>query len=311
MFQFAASDRAKILQGPVGQAWGLFKNWTMHFVGWQLEYLNAGLKYNCWAPYMWSNVATSVLGGLSASELGAVAQGFAEWGSEQKLQELLYENWGDGLGSSSLLYGVPGAFGISLKSQINSPFRDPGEETMRFMGMVWGNRLASLWKAAGAGFDYWSTSGENPAQSEAFQLQLSRALAPKMIYRSMQVVGDSLYGLNRNKIIEGLSPMEALAYQYFNLPSIRIEQGFEISNEIWKNKEKQSALTAKYGEAMVDALDAQDGRLIQKIVSRAIADGVDVQNMMKSANKRLEGRMLTPLERNTQYYPELGGILWD
>lgn len=311
MFQFAASDRAKILQGPVGQAWGLFKNWTMHFVGWQLEYLNAGLKYNCWAPYMWSNVATSVLGGLSASELGAVAQGFAEWGSEQKLQELLYENWGDGLGSSSLLYGVPGAFGISLKSQINSPFRDPGEETMRFMGMVWGNRLASLWKAAGAGFDYWSTSGENPAQSEAFQLQLSRALAPKMIYRSMQVVGDSLYGLNRNKIIEGLSPMEALAYQYFNLPSIRIEQGFEISNEIWKNKEKQSALTAKYGEAMADALDAQDGRLIQKIVSRAIADGVDVQNMMKSANKRLEGRMLTPLERNTQYYPELGGILWD
>lgn len=311
MFQFAASDRAKILQGPVGQAWGLFKNWTMHYVGWQLEYLNAGLKYNCWAPYMWSNVATSVLGGLSASELGTVAEKFAEWASDKKMEEVLYENWGDGLGSSSLLYGIPGAFGLSLKSQINSPFRDPGEETQRFMGMVWGNRLSSLWKAAGAGIDYWTTSGENPAQSETFQLQLSRALAPKMIYRSMQVVDGALYGMNKNKIIDGLSPMESLAYQYFNLPSIRIEQGFKISNEIWNNKEKQTALTSSYGAAMADALESEDGRLIQKIVSRAIADGVDIQNIMKSANKRLEGRRLSPLERNTQYYPELGGILWD
>lgn len=311
MFQFAASDRAKILQGPVGQAWGLFKNWTMHYVGWQMEYLQAGLKHNCWAPYMWSNVATSVLGGLSASELGAVAEGFAEWAGDKSMEELLYDNWGGGLGSSSLLYGVPGAFGISLKNQINSPFRDPGEETQRFMGMVWGNRLSSIWKAAQAGIDYYTSTGNNPAQDSSFQLQLARALAPKMIYRSMQLVDGSLYGMNKNLISRDLHPMEALAYQYLNLPSIRIEQGFEISNRIWKNKEERTRLTAQYGAAMADALESQDGVLIHRIVTRAMADGVDIQNIMKSANKRIEGRTLTPLEKNLEYYPELNGILWD
>lgn len=303
MFQFAASDRALLLQGPVGQAWGLFKNWTMHFIGWQMEYLNAGLKHNCWAPYMYSNLATSMLGGLGASEVGSVFERFAEWAGDDKMSNLLYDRWGDTAGSNMLLYGLPGAFGYSLQNQVNSPFTDPGEEAQRFMSFVYGSRLKALWSAAQKGIDYWQTSGENPAASKDFYNQLTRAFAPKMFYRSGQLVEDSLYSLSTGtKIVEGLSLMEQMMYKYFNLPSIRIQKGMEISNEIWRDKEKRAALTSKYSEAMANALDSGDGRLMYRVIEHALVDGVDVPSIVNGAQKRIKNSYLTPLERNTDYY---------
>lgn len=307
MFQFAASDRARILQGPVGQAWGLFKNWTMHYVGWQMQYLEAGLKYGAWKPYMYSNLATTMLGGMGSSEIGATLERFTEWASDEKMSELLYDRWGDGVGSSMLLYGLPGAFGFSLQGQVNSPLRDPGEEAQRFMGMVWANRLQSLWKTAEQGIEFYSTTGRNPAQDEAFRAQLARAFAPKMIYRSMQMTNDALYSLSTGtKVVGDLGKVEQLAYQYFNLPSIRISQGLEISSQIWKDKQKRATLTSKYSEAMADALSSQDGTLIYRVIERALVDGVDIQNVIDAARTRLQNEELTPLERNTDYFGVYG-----
>ena len=306
MFQFAASDRAKILQGPVGQAWGLFKNWTMHYVGWQMQYLEAGLKYGAWKPYMYSNLATSLLGGAGSSELGATMERFVEWGSGDKMSNLLYDRWGDTAGSNMLLYGIPGAFGFSLQSQVNSPFRDPGEETQRFMGFVWGSRLKALWNSMDSAIDYYASTGKNPAGDKNFQLTLARALAPKMLYRQTQIVNDTLYsGTTRTKILE-LTPLENLAYSFFNLPSTRIDQAFKISREIWKDKDKRSALTQRYSTVMADALAEGDGELMFRLVQRGLADGVDIGSVMSGANKRLENRMMTPLERNTDYYGMYG-----
>lgn len=301
MFQFAASDRARILQGPVGNAWGLFKNWTMHYVGWQMQYMEAGLKYGAWKPYMYSNLATSLLGGMGSSEIGASLERFTEWATGDKMSNLLYDRWGDGAGSSFLLYGIPGAFGLSLQSQVNSPFRDPGEETQRFMGFVWGNRLKYLWNSLDSAIDYYATTGKNPANDQNFQREILRALAPKMFYRTAQTVGDTLYSLSGSKLLD-LSPIERMAYTYFNLPSTRIDQALSISNAIWKDKEKRGELTSRYSEVMTNALQNGDGRLMYRILQRGLADGVDLGGVMDGANKRLENRYLTPLERNTDYY---------
>lgn len=302
MFQFAASDRAKILQGPVGGAWGLFKNWTMHYVGWQMQYLEAGLKHNAWKPYLYSNLATSMLGGLGSSEIGAALERFTEAYTGDKLSNLLYDRWGDTAGSQMLLYGLPGAFGLSLQSQVNSPFHDPGEETQRFMGFVWGNRLSALWKSASDAVDYYSATGKNPAGDINFQRSITRALAPKMFYRSTQVIGNTLYSGSTGTKMLDLTPLESMAYQFFNLPSTRIDQSFKISREIWKDKDKRSQLTAKYSGIMADALQEGDGALMSRIVQRALLDGVDVGSMMNGAQTKLENRYLTPLERNTDYY---------
>ena len=306
MFQFAASDRARILQGPVGGAWGLFKNWTMHYVGWQMQYMEAALKHGAWKPYMYSNLATSLLGGMGASEIGATMERFVEWGTGDKMSNLLYDRWGDSTESNMLLYGIPGAFGFSLQSQVNSPFRDPGEETQRFMGFVWGSRLKALWNSADAAIDYYASTGKNPAGDKNFQNAIMRALAPKMIYRQSQIVNDTLYsGTTRTKVLD-LTPIESLSYRFFNLPSTRIDQAFRISNEIWNDKEKRSALTSRYSTVMADALQEGNGELMFRLIQRGLADGVDIGGMMSGANKKLENRNLTPLARNTDYYGMYG-----
>lgn len=302
MFQFAASDRARILQGPVGGAWGLFKNWTMHYVGWQMQYLNAALKHGAWKPYLYSNLTTSLLGGLGSSEVGAVLERFTEAYTGDKLSNLLYDRWGDTAGSQMLLYGLPGAFGFSLQSQVNSPFRDPGEEAQRFMGFVYSNRLQALWNSVGDAVDYYTTTGKNPAGDRKFQQDVMRALAPKMIYRSTQVVGDTLFSASTGTKMLDLSPLESMAYQYFNLPSTRIDQSFKISREIWEDKEKRRLLTSKYSGIMADAMQAGDGELMYRIIQRALVDGVDIGGLVDGAQTKLENRYLTPLERNTDYY---------
>ena len=303
MFQYAASDRATVLQGPVGQAWGLFKNWTMHYVGWQMEYLSAGMKHGCWAPYMYSNLATSALGGLGSSEVGALVERFAEWAGDDKMSNLLYDRWGDSTGTNLLLYGLPGAFGFSLQGQVNSPFKDPGEEAQRFLGFVYGNRLKAIWRAAQAGIDAWQTGQQNPVLNKDFQTQLARAFAPKMFYRQMQMDGNNLMNLSTGTMaVPDLSAMEQGAYTMFNLPSMRIAKGLEISHQIWKDKDLRAALTAKYSDAMANALESEDGRLMFRIIERALVDGVDVTSIIDAAQTRLRNRMLTPLERNTDYY---------
>jgi hypothetical protein len=307
MFQFAASDRARILQGPVGGAWGLFKNWTMHYVGWQMQYMEAALKHGAWKPYMYSNLATSMLGGLGSSEIGASLERFTEAYTGDKLSNLLYDRWGDTLGSSMLLYGIPGAFGLSLQSQVNSPFRDPGEETQRFMGFVYSNRLKALWNSVGEAVDYYSTTGKNPAGDRKFQQSIMRALAPKMIYRSTQVVGNTLYSGSTGTKMLDLTPLEAMAYQYFNLPSTRIDQSFKISREIWEDKDKRRKLTSSYSSVMSEALEAGDGTMMFRILQRAMLDGVDISGLMNGAQTKLQNRYLSPLERNTDYYGVWGG----
>lgn len=301
MFQFAASDRARVLQGPVGQAWGLFKNWTMHYVGWQMQYLDAGLRYGAWKPYMYSNLATSLLGGMGSSEIGATLERFTEWAADDKMSNLLYDRWGNGTESNFLLYGIPGAFGFSLQSQVNSPFRDPGEETQRFMGFVWGQRFKALWNGLDSGIDYYATTGRNPAGDKGFQQGMMRALSPKMLYRTTQVVNDTLYASTGTKIAD-LTPLESLAYQYFNITPTRVDQAFKISNEIWRDKDKRAKLTQSYAEVFTNALESGDGRLMFTIVQRALLDGVDVGNMVNSAQTRIENRQLTPLQRNVDYY---------
>ena len=297
MFQFGAADKARILQGPVGGAWGLFKNWTMHYVGWQMEYLNAGLKHNCWTPWLWSNVATSALGGMTASEIGSVAAAFAEQIGEDKFANQLYNAWGDGVGTSTALYGIPGALGFSLQSQVNSPLTSPMEELGHFMGMVYWNRLKAMGSTMQAGIDWFTSSGQHPGSSDAFKRQITRAFAPKAIYRQMQMDGGNLLTSSGRKVLGDLSNSEQMMYGVFNLPSTRIQQALEATHEIYSDKEKMMKLTGRYAEGVMQAIMENDGMLLEALIQRACADGVDIDSVMKSAQKRMENVLVSPLER--------------
>lgn len=96
---------------------GVVQNWTMHYVGWQMQYMEAGLKYGAWKPYMYSNLATSLLGGMGSSEIGASLERFTEWATGDKMSNLLYDRWGDGAGSSFLcmVFREPSVFPFRAK----------------------------------------------------------------------------------------------------------------------------------------------------------------------------------------------------
>ena len=310
MFQFASADRARILQGPVGTAWGLFKNWGMHWIGWQMQYLDAGLKQGVWAPFMLSNVMTSLLGGIGASEMGAIAEKFYEWASDEKMASALYNEWNQNPLTNFALYGIPGAFGFSLKNQVTSSFVDPGEEAMRMLSVASFSRLKALWNALGAGMDYYVSTGDrNFAKDRNFQQQMLRALAPKNLYRQLQVVDGQIRTMGTKNLIIEASPTASFFYKWFNVPSVDIDLAFQASTEIWKSKTKRNEATAAAANVLADALESGDSRVISQVLAQIGAQGLALDSVIESAAKRLSNRNLPLLVREKNNSMEWLGAL--
>ena len=295
MFQFATADRARILQGPVGTTWGLFKNWGMHWIGWQMQYLDAGLKHGSWAPFMLSNTMTSLLGGIGASEMGSVAEKFYEWASDEKLAQGLYDRWEDGPLSNFALYGIPGAFGFSIRNQVTSSFVDPGEEASRMLSVASFSRLKALWNALGSGMDYYLSTGDiGFAKDRNFQQQLLRAIAPKNLYRQLQVVDGQIRTMGTKNLMLNAGPAESFFYKWFNIPSVDIDQAFQISSKIWKDKQARMDAISAASNVLADALYEGDSRVIGQVLAMVGAQGLDLDSVVNAASTKLENRD-TPL----------------
>lgn len=310
MFQFATADRAKILQGPVGTTWGLFKNWGMHWIGWQMQYLGAGLKEGNWTPFMLSNTMTALLGGIGASEMGAVAERFYEWASDEKLAKSLYDRWDNGALSNFALYGIPGAFGFSLRNQVTSSFVDPGEEAMRMLSVASFSRLKALWNALGSGMDYYvSTGDKNFAKDRNFQQQLLRAIAPKNLYRQLQVVDGQIRTMGTKNLVIDAGPAASFFYKWFNLPSVDIDQAFKISTEIWKDKNERNKRTAAASDVLADALETGDARVIMQVLAQVGAQGLELDSVINGASTRLTNRNTPMLLREQNAMMDWLGVL--
>lgn len=295
MFQFATADRAKVLQGPVGTTWGLFKNWAMHWVGWEMQYLNAGLKHGQWTPFMLSNAMTGLLGGVGASELGKLGERFYEWASDEKMAQALYDRWDNSPESNLVLYGIPGAFGFSLRNQVTSAFADPGDEASRMLSVASFSRLKALWNALGSGMDYYVSTGDvNFAKDRNFQQQLLRAIAPKNLYRQLQVVDGQIRTMGTKNLVMSAGPAASFFYKWFNLPSVDIDQAFKISGEIWKDKNARIAATAAASNVLADALETGDSRVIAEVLAQAGAQGLELDSVINAASTKLTNRD-TPL----------------
>lgn len=295
MFQFATADRAKILQGPVGTTWGLFKNWAMHWVGWEMQYLDAGLKYGQWTPFMLSNTMTALLGGIGASEVGKLGERFYEWASDEKMARALYDRWDNSPESNLVLYGIPGAFGFSLRNQVTSAFADPGDEASRMLSVASFSRLKALWNALGSGMDYYVSTGDiNFAKDRNFQQQLLRAVAPKNLYRQLQVVDGQIRTMGTKNLVMNAGPAASFFYKWFNLPSVDIDQAFKISGEIWKDKNARIEATAAASNVLADALETADSRVIAQVLAQVGAQGLELDSVINAASTKLSNRS-TPL----------------
>ena len=292
-FLYSTGDRARIITGPLGSAAGLFKNWIMHQIAWMAEYTGEGVLRGNWRPLMWMMGSTTAIGGIGALPFYSAADSMSKWLSQKSIMEHTYGAFGpterDGFGnvSDAVFYGFPAFLNFSIQNQVSAPFSDPGKDAARLFSVAYLDRLKYMQKAAGQAIDAWSTTGESPVKDPRTRDLFMRAFAPKSLYQATQAIqGDMLKSLATGHPVTGLSPAERYMYG-MGLSPRWVESSYRVADELWQDQDKMKAAVSAYGLQWAELQQAGDSVGMERLVLRAVYEGVDVSSIIKSANARL------------------------
>lgn len=296
MFGYSIADRPRIFTGPVGSAFGLFKNWQLNYLHMLFDYLGEGFSNNNWKPLLWSFVGASAIGGAGAGGvMYGVADGMSGLLGNDSLMNLWYDNfqrdpnsgnWSDAifLGLPAFLPTLVGLPGVSFTSQAALPGSDPSRDISQLLNFVYLDRM----KAIGQFGDALTSAEGNIFSNEQVQGAFLRAFAPKTVYRTQQVIAEGV--INSSSSLyptqSGLSRTEQLLYALGFNPN-NVELGFRAGDELWRDQQKNLLVTQSLGASWADAELRGDWDGLDKIMKRALLEGVDMDKVWKSANVRL------------------------
>lgn len=308
MFLYGTADRARLITGPLGSLFGMFKNWQMHYIGGMLEYTGEGVMRGNWAPLLWMTGGTASLGGMTALPLFGVANAFSEFATDQSLMQNTYEMFGnaerDAAGISDAVFlGLPSLLGVSLSGQAAAPFANPVRDASMLFSFVHVDRMRALGRAVGSSVDQWSATGEHPIHDDLVRDQFIRALAPKTVYRAAAAWEDNMIrSLSTGyPVLTDMSQVERMMY-VTGLNPRYIELAYRTNDELWRDQRSMRNAVQRYGHAWAAAQESGDGSAMWDIMRRAMADGVDVSSVLRSANTRLAQGREDMIER--QFSPE-------
>jgi len=288
MFLYSTADRPRIFTSPIGSALGLFKTWMMNYMAMMVEYSGQAVKGNI-APLAWQTGGTFAIGGLAATPLYWVANGFSRAFSGDSMLQNTYENLSEG-GADALMFGLPAALtGVSLYSQVQSPFADPVHDANMLWSSVTFDRMASAVKAVGSAIDHWQATGEHPGKSPAVRDQLVRAFAPSTISRALASFSgeDTIRSLSTGyPLIDDVSLGERLLYT-FKLNPTQVDRAMQASNELYNNKATRASVTSALGQAYYEAMQAGDFVETSNILRRAILLGIPPSRIGDSVKARM------------------------
>ena len=77
MYLYSQPMRAKAMTGPIGNMFGLFKNWQFHYLGNMAHYGEEGIARGNWNPMLWSMMGTGSIAGLGGVPMFFAADGFS------------------------------------------------------------------------------------------------------------------------------------------------------------------------------------------------------------------------------------------
>ena len=301
MYAYTAADRAKIFTTPLGSSLGLFKNWMMHYIASMGEYTAEGFMRNNWAPLLWQTGSTAALGGLSSTPLYWAADAFSRMWSDKSLFQNAYDQFGEG--GDAVMLGLPAAMtGISMHSQVNSPFANPVRDAASMFDMVAWDRVKSLSKLAGAAMDNWQATGEHPAHNARVRELMARTFAPKTIYQTMAAMSDptNIIALGTGyPTLQDVSPAYKMLHG-FGFNSVELDRAQAVSQELFKNKEAHRAMITKLGRNWVDARTQGDSQQMAYIMRQAMMWGIDISSVMKSAKAIMDKQSKDIVERQAK-----------
>jgi hypothetical protein len=302
MFLYGTADRARVITGPMGSAFGMFKNWQMHYMGWMAEYTGQGIMNGQWAPFMWMNAGTAMVGGLGALPLYSTANAFSEYATDESILSHVYDMFGGEEASDAVFMGVPALFGVSLQGSAAAPFSDPARDASMLYSFVHWDRMRALGKAVGTAIDTYSVTGDHPGRDPLVRDQFARALLPRSIYRSMAVVeGNYVKSLSTGyPAIGDVGPVQRLMFAAGFNP-VEVEKGYKVADELWKDQKKRQEAVQSYGRLWASAQLGRDSTRMQQLMRSAMLEGVPLDSIMRSAQIRIAKGREPQIER--QYGP--------
>lgn len=287
MFGYNMVDRAKVINGPLGSFFGLYKNWQMHYAGWLLAYAGEAARGNM-APLLWSQAGVGTIAGLGGTALYGLGDAFARMATGKSGFDYIYDTFStDGkpdMVSDTAFYGLPAFFNLSLQSSASGLGSNPAKDAALLFSFVQAERGAALGKALGNAFDTWSATGKSPFADPIVRGQMLKAIAPRSVLRTAQVLeGDYIRSLNTgNPLIQGLSPMDRFVYGLgFNTPEM--DRTYKISDELFKNEEKRKVAVRYYAREMLDLQESQDWEGLTLLTKRVMLSGVGMDSVIRSA----------------------------
>lgn len=307
-YGYAIADRPRLLTGPIGSAFGLFKNWQFHYMAQMMQYADEAFTRGNWHPFLWQLASTGAISGVKGLPLYGVADQLSKWVSDKSLMENIYDMFGysprGSTGLSDLVfYGLPAFGGLSLQSSTASPGADITRDLSQLTSSVWIDRGEAVGRALGNALKQWQATGDHPIESKLVQDNVARALAPRSVYRAIQAVQDEkLRSMNTGyPITDALKWNERLLYGA-GLNPLYVEKTQAAADILWRDSEKRRELTTSMGRAWADAIVNNRGDNLSKITATAIAHQIDLSSVIRSATAFMQKQEQPTMQR--QFRPQ-------
>lgn len=296
-YLYGQSDRARIITGPIGSMFGLFKNWQMHFMGMTAMYAGVLGKSGTFAPLMYQTGAALTLGGLGATPLVHIANGLANF-HEDKPGSFLWmqENWGDPLADMAY-FGPMGGIGLTLQASSTIPGTDVRNDLQMIHNSIVFERAAQLGGVVGDGIAHYRATGENPLTDPNIRDRLLAAGAPRAVSRAASVVeGNYVTSMGTGYPMMREPSFTARVMHGMGVNTVEIEQHQIAGRNLWKQQEARKNAVTAHGQQMAQALQASDWEQLRRIEISAMAQELPMSSVYKSAKgfeRREEGDLLS------------------
>jgi hypothetical protein len=291
-YGYKQTQRSRIITGPVGSVFGLFKNFQIHYINDMLSYIGMGMRGESWSPFLWQQATTLALGGLGSTPLIHLADGLASWhDNAPNSYAWMQHNWanlqdkaGNNAAADGMYFGLPGLLHFSLQSSLQQPGTDVGNDLSTFGNVVAWERATTLAQAVGASYDYFKGTGNNPLDNEFIRSQLLNATMPRAAIRAMSVVqGDFVKQMKTGYVSQRDVPVGDRVLYGLGITPTPIAAHMMEQQELWKDEQARRAAIQATGLRIANAMLEQNVDEMTKATHDAMIQGVDLGAAFKSA----------------------------
>jgi len=308
MFNYGAADRAAITTGPIGGFWGLFKNWTMHYLWNMYGYGKHAMAQKDLTPLLWAMGSTGAIGGATAVPGYFLLDNFAKMVSNQDMMGLTYgalEEDGDSPFVDTFFYGLPSFLGMSLTGRAQAPGADPIRDLNTFFSIATLDRASQALKLPAEMIDLFATTGELPGQSRQVMDHFMRATMPRTVYRFQQAAAEEgIRSLSSgNLLVKDPNMLQRVAF-VLGITPLEVQKHFDVAAEGWRQTEKMKETVRILGEEGSEYMEARDNEGFSNLIRRAYTMGVNPNAVVSSARANYNNKNMDLVERQFTTYQQ-------